>query len=97
MKGWNDKVFLFRSQPAIITEDFCGIEPATVRPEPAETRRPPVIDEESLAEFYDTTSSIILGAILSFIFLCLIIVCVCIGKYMNRYVKTALLLNTCIK
>merc|ERR1711878_167517 len=65
-----------RSYPEIITEDFCGIEPTTVKPERAETRRPPVIDEDTLAEFYDTTSSIILGVVLSFI---------CIGKYMNRH------------
>ena len=74
-----------RSEPEIITEDFCGMEPTTLKPEAAETRRPPVIDEETLAEFYDTTSSIILGIVLSFIFFCLIIVCVCIGKYMNRH------------
>jgi len=74
-----------RSYPEIITEDFCGIEPTTVKPERAETRRPPVIDEDTLAEFYDTTSSIILGVVLSFIFICIIIVCICIGKYMNRH------------
>jgi len=61
------------------------MEPTTLKPEPAETRRPPVIDEETLAEFYDTTSSIVLGVVLSFIFFCLIVVCICIGKYMNRH------------
>jgi len=74
-----------RSVPADITEDFCGIEPVTLKPEEKETRRPPLIDEEALEEFYDTTSSAVLGVVLSLIFVCLVVVCVCIGKYMNRH------------
>ena len=72
-----------RSEPETITEDFCGMEPTTLKPEAAETRRPPQIDEEALMP--NNTGSTIMGIILSFIFFCLIIVCVCIGKYMNRH------------
>jgi len=74
-----------RAVPETITEDFCGIEPVTLKPEEKETRRPPDIDQEKIKDFYDTTSSVILGVILSLIFFLLLLVCIGIGKYMNRH------------
>merc|ERR1712079_522188 len=71
--------------PESITEDFCGIEPVTLKPEEKETRRPPDIDQEKIKDFYDTTSSVILGVILSLIFFLLLLVCIGMGKYMNRH------------
>ena len=67
------------------TSDFCGIEPCTLKPEEAETRRAPEIDSEAIKDFYNTTNSVLLGVILSIIFFLLIIVCFGIGKYMNRH------------
>jgi len=74
-----------RAVPEIITEDFCGIEPCTLKPEEEETRRPPDIDSQAIEKLYDTTNSLVLGVILSIIFFLLIIVCIGIGKYMNRH------------
>ena len=73
------------SVPQTITEDFCGIEPVTLRPEEKETRRPPEIDQEAIEQFYDTTNSVVLGVILSIIFFLLVLTCVGIGKYHNRH------------
>ena len=62
-----------------------GIEPVTLKPEEEETRRPPDVDKETIKRFYATTNSVILGLVLSLIFILLVIVCVAIGKYMNRH------------
>jgi len=73
------------SFPEIITEDFCGLEPVTLKPEEEETRRPPQVDEETIKRFYSNTSSVVLGVMLVLIFALLVLVCVCIGKYINRH------------
>ena len=57
----------------------------TLPPEEEETRRPPVIDKEAIKDLYHTTNSIVMGVILGCIFLLLVLVCVAIGKYMNRH------------
>merc|ERR1712130_654704 len=69
----------------VITEDFCGIEPCTLKPEEAETRRAPEIDQEAIQDLYDNTNSVVLGITLAFIFFLLVLVCIGIGKYMNRH------------
>jgi len=69
----------------IITEDFCGIEPCTLKPEEAETRRAPEIDQEAIKDLYNNTNSIVLGLTLAVIFFLLVLVCIGIGKYMNRH------------
>merc|ERR1712203_877598 len=70
---------------SVITEDFCGIEPCTLKPEEAETRRAPEIDQEAVQDLYDNTNSVVLGITLAFIFFLLVLVCIGIGKYMNRH------------
>jgi contactin associated protein-like 2 len=73
------------SVPEIITEDFCGIEPVTLKPEEEETRRPPEVNQKSIEHFYSNTSSVILGIILSLIASLIVIVCFATGKYINRH------------
>jgi len=73
------------SLPETITDDFCGIEPATLRPEEEETRRPPDVDQEAIKHFYSNTSSIILGVVLSILFALILFVCMATGKYINRH------------
>lgn len=81
----SNKAYNIHAEPKTITEDFCGIEPITLPPEEEETRRPPDIDSEAIKELYATTNSIVLGIILGAIFILLVVVCVAIGKYMNRH------------
>lgn len=71
--------------PETITEDFCGIEPVTLRPEEEETRRPPQVNQESIEHYYQKTNSAILGVILAILFILLVIFALLIGKYMNRH------------
>jgi len=81
----SNKAYNIHAQPKTITEDFCGIEPITLPPEEEETRPPPDVDSEAIKELYATTNSIVLGIILGGIFILLVVVCVAIGKYMNRH------------
>lgn len=45
-----------------LPEDFCGIEPITHLPDVAETRPPPIVDEDKLKKAYDQTDSAVLGS-----------------------------------
>jgi len=74
-----------KSVPEVITEDFCGIEPVTLKPEEEETRRPPQVDQEVIKRFYSNTNTVILAIILLVIFGLLIFVCCATGKYINRH------------
>ncbi|XP_040565302.1 neurexin-4 [Lepeophtheirus salmonis] len=80
-----DPLSNIQSFPEAINEDFCGIEPVTLRPEEDETRKPPEIDEDKIQHLYQTFDSAILGAVLTLIFLGLVIFAVLLGKYVNRY------------
>jgi len=71
--------------PETLNEDFCGIEPVTLPPEEEETRRPPSVDEDKIEHLYATSNSEILGSVLAIIFILIVIIAVCIGKYMNRH------------
>ncbi|XP_031336350.1 neurexin-4 isoform X3 [Photinus pyralis] len=68
-----------------LSEDFCGVEPITHPPLPAETRAPPIVDEDKLKKAYNQTDSAILGSILAIIFIALVILAVLIGRYLHRH------------
>lgn len=70
---------------ATLTEDFCGQEPVTHPPIELETRPPPSIDEDKLKRAYNRVNSAILGSILAILFLLLLIMLICIGRYMSRH------------
>jgi len=74
-----------KSEPATLTDSFCGIEPVTNKPDELETRPPPVVDKEKLERFYSRSQSVIMGVALSIIFGLLVLVCFAIGKYLNRH------------
>lgn len=46
---------------ALLTEDFCGVEPVTLPPIEKETRPPPIVDEDRLRS-YDGISAGFLGS-----------------------------------
>jgi len=73
------------SIPEVITEDFCGIEPVTLRPEEEETRRPPHVNQETIKRFYSNTSTVVYAVVLLIIFALLIFVCCATGKYIRRH------------
>lgn len=54
-------------------------------PEEEETRRPPDVDEEKIEHLYSNTNNAIMGAVLAIIFVALVSVLVCVGKYKNRH------------
>lgn len=71
--------------PETISEDFCGIEPVTHPPDVRETRPPPSISQDDLANFYPPAHSAILGAILAVLFIALVCMAVLIGRYTSRH------------
>ncbi|XP_076259208.1 neurexin-4 isoform X1 [Rhynchophorus ferrugineus] len=68
-----------------LNEDFCGVEPITHPPDIIETRPPPILDEDKLRKAYNQTDSAILGSVLAIIFLCLVVLCIIIGRYLHRH------------
>lgn len=52
---------------ALLTEDFCGVEPVTHPPIERETRPPPLVDEEKLRKAYNEFNSVLLACKLSLI------------------------------
>ncbi|CAH2071974.1 unnamed protein product, partial [Iphiclides podalirius] len=73
-----------RTIGGILHEDFCGVEPVTHPPEPAETRPPPAVDLQRDLDFHRTDEAI-LGTVLVFIFLLLIIVAVVLVRALSRH------------
>ncbi|KAK9504052.1 hypothetical protein O3M35_010488 [Rhynocoris fuscipes] len=68
-----------------LTEDFCGVEPVTHPPDIIETRPPPDIDEEKLADIYRDTESAVVGGIVGVILLILLIVGLVVARYIARH------------
>ncbi|KAK4880887.1 hypothetical protein RN001_004206 [Aquatica leii] len=74
-----------RSIGTTLTEDFCGVEPITHLPPFAETRPPPIVDQDKLRKAYNQTDSAILGSILAIIFIALVVLAILIGRYLHRH------------
>ncbi|XP_014245346.1 neurexin-4 isoform X1 [Cimex lectularius] len=68
-----------------LNEDFCGVEPITHPPNIVETRPPPDIDEDKLAEIYSDTASAVIGGVVFAILLILLIVAFLIFRYVMRH------------
>lgn len=55
------QTYLPHSFTALLTEDFCGVEPVTLPPIEKETRPPPIVDQDKLRS-YDGVSAGFLGS-----------------------------------
>lgn len=69
---------------ALLTEDFCGVEPVTHPPIERETRPPPLVDEEKLRKAYNEFNSVLLACKLSLIL-----------KYTEMFLLVSLYLQSC--
>lgn len=81
----DDPLSNVRAIPETMRQDFCGVEPFTLPPEELETRKPPTAENEKIEQYYEVTSSAILGASLAIIFITIVILSVLFGRYMNRH------------
>lgn len=81
----DDPLSNVRAIPETMREDFCGVEPFTLPPEELETRKPPTVEEEKIEEYYQVSSSAVLGAGLAIIFIVIVVLSVLFGRYMNRH------------
>ncbi|CAH0407172.1 unnamed protein product [Chilo suppressalis] len=73
-----------RSIGGLLHEDFCGVEPVTHPPEPAETRPPPPVDLQADMHLHRTDEAI-LATVLVFIFLLLVVVAVILVRALSRH------------
>ncbi|XP_034938756.1 neurexin-4-like, partial [Chelonus insularis] len=68
-----------------ITEDFCGVEPITHPPNVVETRPPLHIDQAKLKAAFHEWNKIILGSVLSILFIALVAMTALILKYISLH------------